>query len=76
LLHATVSTLHAEISRLGETVAFDVKHLYAWVKENNLRAYVSDRFASTKNRCSLATPTASSASSVAPIKSKKTEPTK
>ena len=44
LLHATVSALQAEIPGLGETVAFDVKHLYAWVKENNLRAYVSDRF--------------------------------
>ncbi len=33
LLHATVTALQAEIPGLGETVAFDVKHIYAWVKE-------------------------------------------
>lgn len=43
LLRATVTALQAEIPGLGETVAFDVKHLYAWVKENNLRVYVKDR---------------------------------
>jgi len=44
LLAATVRDLQAEIPGLGETVAFDVKHLYAWVKENNERAYVQDRY--------------------------------
>ncbi|GHO80456.1 hypothetical protein KSD_82270 [Ktedonobacter sp. SOSP1-85] len=44
LLEATVHSLQAEIPGLGETVAFDVKHIYAWVKENNLRAYVTERF--------------------------------
>jgi hypothetical protein len=44
LLGATVSDLQAEIPGLGETVAFDVKHLYAWVKENNERVYVKDRY--------------------------------
>ncbi len=44
LLHATVRALQQEIPGLGETVAYDVKHLYAWVKENNERAYVKDRY--------------------------------
>lgn len=44
LLHATISDLKEEILGLGETVAFDVKHIYAWVKENNARVYVKDRY--------------------------------
>jgi hypothetical protein len=44
LLAATVAALHEEIPGLGETVAFDVKHIYAWVKENNERVYVTDRY--------------------------------
>jgi hypothetical protein len=48
LLAATVAALQAEIPGLGETVAFDVKHLYAWVKENNDRAYVPERYDKTK----------------------------
>ncbi|GHO82362.1 transposase [Dictyobacter formicarum] len=44
MLEATVSALQAQIPGLGETVAFDVKHIYAWVKENNMRAYVKERF--------------------------------
>lgn len=44
LLNATVTALKEEIPGLGETVAFDVKHIYAWVKENNKRAYVKDRY--------------------------------
>ncbi len=44
LLRATVAALQAEIPDLGETVAFDVKHIYAWVQENNPRAFVKDRF--------------------------------
>src|SRR5215469_13041295 len=35
LLASTVAALQEEIPGLGETVAFDVKHLYAWVQENN-----------------------------------------
>jgi hypothetical protein len=31
LLEATVHSLQAQIPGLGETVAFDVKHIYAWV---------------------------------------------
>ena len=44
LLQATVSALQAEIPGLGETVAFDVKHIYAWVKQNNPRVSMLDRF--------------------------------
>jgi hypothetical protein len=48
LLHATVAALQEEIPGLGETVAFDVKHIYAWVKENNERTHVSERYDKTK----------------------------
>jgi len=48
LLAATVTALQAEIPGLGDTVAFDVKHIYAWVKENNPRAYVADRYDKTR----------------------------
>jgi hypothetical protein len=48
LLAGTVRALQAEIPGLGETVAFDVKHLYAWVKENNERVYVPERYDKTK----------------------------
>jgi hypothetical protein len=44
LLAATVAALQEEVPGLGEVVAFDVKHLYAWVKENNWRAYVPERY--------------------------------
>ena len=44
LLSATVQDLCAQVPGLGETVAFDVTHIYAWVKENNPRAYVKERF--------------------------------
>jgi hypothetical protein len=44
LLQATVAALQVEIPGLGETVAFDVKHIYAWVRENNLRVYVPQRY--------------------------------
>jgi hypothetical protein len=44
LLMGTVAALAAEIPGLGETVAFDVKHIYAWVKPNNPRVSMVDRF--------------------------------
>src|SRR6266700_2649261 len=44
LLQATVAALQQEIAGLGGVVAFDVKHIYAWVKENNERVYVKDRY--------------------------------
>ena len=36
LLAATVRDLREEVPGLGEVVAFDVTHIYAYVKENNL----------------------------------------
>jgi hypothetical protein len=48
LLAATVTALQEEIPGLGKVVAFDVKHIYAWVKENNWRAYVKDRYDKTR----------------------------
>jgi hypothetical protein len=48
VLHTTVCALHEEIPGLGETVAFDVKHIYAWVKENNPRESMQDRFCKDK----------------------------
>ncbi len=44
LLHATVTALQDEIPGLGEVVAFDVKHIYAWVRENNPRESMRDRY--------------------------------
>jgi hypothetical protein len=44
LLHATIHALQAEIPGLGEVIAVDVKHLSAWVKENNPRESMLDRF--------------------------------
>jgi len=44
LLAASVAALREEIPGLGEVVAFDVTHIYACVKENNLRVYVKDRY--------------------------------
>ncbi len=40
----TVEALQAEIPELGQTVVADVKHIYAWVKENNPRDFVVNRF--------------------------------
>ena len=48
LLAGTVHALQDEIPGLGEVVAFDVKHLYGWVKENNERVYVSERYNKTQ----------------------------
>ena len=44
LFHATVHALQEEIPGLGEVVAIDVKHQYAWVRENNFRESIKDRF--------------------------------
>jgi hypothetical protein len=49
LLAATVRDLKAAIPGLGEVVAFEVKHISAWVKENNERAYVPERYDKTKH---------------------------
>lgn len=44
LLRGTVAALQAEIPGLGTTVAVDVKHLYAWVRENNPKEDIPHRF--------------------------------
>jgi hypothetical protein len=44
LLAASVRDLREEIPGLGEVVAFEVTHLYAYVKQNNERAYVKERY--------------------------------
>jgi len=48
LLRGTVQALQREIPALGETVAFDVKHIYAWVQENTPKAFVAQRFDPTR----------------------------
>jgi hypothetical protein len=44
LFAGTVHALKVAIPGLGETIAIDVKHIYAWVKENNPRESIKDRF--------------------------------
>ncbi|HEX3639915.1 MAG TPA: transposase [Ktedonobacteraceae bacterium] len=44
ILARSVWALQKEIPGLGETVAFDVKHIYAWVRENNPRESIGYRF--------------------------------
>ena len=48
LLATTVPALQREIRGLGTTVAVDVKHIYAWVQENNPKAYVAERYAAER----------------------------
>jgi hypothetical protein len=51
LLSSSVATLQAEFqsrsplpSPFGESISLDTKHILAWVKENNPKAYASERF--------------------------------
>ncbi len=44
LFRETVHQLQAEIPELGKTVVIDTSHIYAWVKENNPREFITDRF--------------------------------
>jgi hypothetical protein len=39
---AELAALH--VSGVGECISLDTKHILAWVKENNPKAYVADRF--------------------------------
>jgi hypothetical protein len=41
-------TLHARAVACGECISLDTKHIVAWVKENNPKAYVADRFNKAK----------------------------
>lgn len=51
LFKKTVEALQAEIPALGQTVVADVKHIYAWVKENNPREFIIDRFDPDQQPC-------------------------
>jgi hypothetical protein len=42
------TALAAHGVRLGDCISGDTKHILAWVKENNPKAYVADRFDKTK----------------------------
>jgi hypothetical protein len=44
VLQATVAALQTEIPGLGEVIASDVKHISAWVRENNSRESIAYRF--------------------------------
>jgi hypothetical protein len=44
VLDGTVQDLKVEIPDLGASVAMDTKHIYAWVKENNPRQFVKERY--------------------------------
>jgi hypothetical protein len=48
LLESSVKLLQTELSqhgiKLGTCIALDTKHVLAWVKENNPKAYIHDRF--------------------------------
>jgi hypothetical protein len=52
LLTDSVQLIFTELQDLGvgavDCVSLDTKHILAWVKENNPKAYVSDRFSKTK----------------------------
>lgn len=44
LLNGSVQTLRTQIPTLGDSVACDVKHIYVWVRENNPRERIPNRF--------------------------------
>jgi len=48
LLDSTVSLIQAELTsevdNFGQAISLDTKHIIAWVKENNHKAYVKDRY--------------------------------
>jgi hypothetical protein len=48
LLAGTVRALAAAIPGLGTTVAVDVKHIYAWVRENNPKETIAHRYDPTR----------------------------
>jgi hypothetical protein len=78
-LRATVTALQAEIPGLGEVVAFDVKHIFAWVKENNDNAYVPDRYDKTRQLvgdpdCRLGVKKRTNLASSSPVSSSQTAP--
>ncbi len=52
LLNNTVSLICAELAAMGvtcgECISLDTKHIIAWVKENNPKAYVENRYDKTQ----------------------------
>jgi hypothetical protein len=48
LLDSSVNLIQSELAEvgvcLGESISLDTKHIIAWVKENNPKAYVTDRY--------------------------------
>lgn len=44
ILAGTVRDLKAEVPHLGRRTALDNKHIFAWVKQNNKKTYVKERF--------------------------------
>lgn len=48
LLAGTICALQAAIPGLGTTVAVDVKHIYAWVRENNPKETIAHRYDPTR----------------------------
>lgn len=52
LLTSSVTLLQTELAacgvRLGECISVGTKHIIAWVKENNPKAYVSNRYDKTQ----------------------------
>ena len=44
IFEGTVRDLKAEVPHLGRRTALDNKHIYAFVKQNNHKTYVKDRF--------------------------------
>jgi hypothetical protein len=52
LLDSSVALLKTELDsenfQFGQTISMDTKHVIAWVRENNHKAYVEDRYDKTK----------------------------
>jgi hypothetical protein len=51
LLDETIRLIQTELTSeglFGDCISLDTKHIIAWVKENNPKAYVSDRYDKTK----------------------------
>ena len=44
LFKKSVEALQAEIPGLSRSIVGDTKHIYAWVKENYPRQYLTDRY--------------------------------
>ena len=47
-VHRLQAELSSEMSDFGQAISLDTKHIIAWVKENNPKDYVKDRYDKTK----------------------------